>query len=326
MTLDLSKATQFGSPFGVTDLPQDGYAAGQLTAITVESNGIVMARYSNGQSKPAGQVELATFRNPQGLQPLGGNVWARTFASGDPMVGVPGDGNLGVLQAGALEESNVDLTAELVNMITAQRAYQANAQTIKTQDQVMQTLRQPALKPAICPKRHLRGHGRSGPLESDAWTAMIYLAMAGAKATLQRQDVLANNLANASTTGFRAELQAFRAVPVHGDGASTRVYALESTVGHDNRAGPVQATGRPLDVAIQGKAWLAVQALDGTEAYTRAGALQVNAEGQLVTPAGCRCWATAGRSRCRPRPRWTWRPTAASHQDRQGRGRNWPGG
>jgi len=114
----------------------------------------------------------------------------------------------------------------------------------------------------------------------------IYLAMAGAKATLQRQDVLANNLANASTTGFRAELQAFRAVPVLGDGASTRVYALESTVGHDNRVGPVQATGRPLDVALQGQAWLAVQALDGTEAYTRAGALQVNAEGLLVTPGG----------------------------------------
>jgi flagellar basal-body rod protein FlgF len=114
----------------------------------------------------------------------------------------------------------------------------------------------------------------------------IYLAMAGAKATLQRQDVLANNLANASTNGFRAELQAFRAVPVLGDGASTRVYALESTVGHDQRSGPVQSTGRSLDVALQGQAWLAVQSLDGTEAYTRAGALQVDAEGLLVTPAG----------------------------------------
>ena len=114
----------------------------------------------------------------------------------------------------------------------------------------------------------------------------IYLAMAGAKATMQRQEVLANNLANASTNGFRAELQAFRAVPVIGDGASTRVYALESTVGHDNRSGPVQATGRSLDVALQGQAWLAVQSLDGSEAYTRAGALQVSAEGLLVTPAG----------------------------------------
>lgn len=115
---------------------------------------------------------------------------------------------------------------------------------------------------------------------------LIYLAMSGAKATMQRQDVLANNLANALTTGFRAELQAFRAVPVRGDGASTRVYALESTVGYDHQPGPVQSTGRPLDVAVQGKSWLAVQALDGTEAYTRAGALQVNGEGQLVTTAG----------------------------------------
>ena len=115
---------------------------------------------------------------------------------------------------------------------------------------------------------------------------LIYLSMAGAKATMQRQDSLANNLANASTTGFRAELQAFRAVPVRGDGASTRVYALESTIGHDDRAGPVQSTGRPLDVAVEGKSWLAVQSLDGTEAYTRAGALHVSAEGQLVTPGG----------------------------------------
>jgi len=115
---------------------------------------------------------------------------------------------------------------------------------------------------------------------------LIYLSMAGAKATMQRQDTLANNLANASTNGFRAEMQAFRAVPVRGDGATTRVYALESTIGHDTRSGPVQSTGRSLDVAMQGNAWLAVTALDGTEAYTRAGSLQVSAEGQLVTPAG----------------------------------------
>ena len=115
---------------------------------------------------------------------------------------------------------------------------------------------------------------------------LIYLSMAGAKATMQRQYTLANNLANASTNGFRAEMQAFRAVPVRGDGASTRVYALESTIGHDSRPGPVQSTGRSLDVAMQGNAWLGVQALDGTEAYTRAGSLQVSAEGQLVTPSG----------------------------------------
>ena len=115
---------------------------------------------------------------------------------------------------------------------------------------------------------------------------MIYLSMSGAKSTMQRQDVLANNLANASTTGFRAELAAFRAVPVRGDGASTRVYALETTTGYDASPGPLTQTGRPLDVAMQGNAWLAVQALDGTEAYTRAGSLQVNAEGTLSTSGG----------------------------------------
>jgi flagellar hook protein FlgE len=140
VALDVSGATQYGAGFGVTDMSQDGYAAGQLIGVQFEDNGIITARYSNGQSKPAGQVEIANFRNPQGLQPLGGNAWARSAESGDPIVGVPGSGNLGVLQSGALEESNVDLTAELVNMITAQRVYQANAQTIKTQDQILQTI------------------------------------------------------------------------------------------------------------------------------------------------------------------------------------------
>lgn len=115
---------------------------------------------------------------------------------------------------------------------------------------------------------------------------MIYLSMSGAKATLQRQDILAHNLANVSTAGFRAELAAFRAVPVRGDGASTRVYALESTPGHSDAPGVVQTTGRALDVAVAGKSWLAVQALDGTEAYTRGGALDIDPEGQLVTRGG----------------------------------------
>ena len=137
---NVSNATQFGSAFGVTDMQQDGFSAGQLTAIAIEPNGIVMARYSNGQSRPAGQVEVANFRNPQGLLPIGDNGWARTYASGDPVAGAPGYGSLGVLQSGALEESNVDLTGELVNMIISQRIYQANAQTIKTEDQMLQTL------------------------------------------------------------------------------------------------------------------------------------------------------------------------------------------
>ena len=115
---------------------------------------------------------------------------------------------------------------------------------------------------------------------------MIYLSMTGAKATMQRQEVLANNLANASTPGFRAELTAFRAVPVVGQGASTRVYALESTPGYNAEPGAVQATGRNLDIAMKGNAWLAVQGLDGTEAYTRGGALDVNGEGTLITKTG----------------------------------------
>ena len=115
---------------------------------------------------------------------------------------------------------------------------------------------------------------------------LIYLAMSGAKATMQRQETLANNLANVSTLGFRAELAAFRAVPVEGSGASTRVYSLESTPGYDATPGQVAATGRNLDVAMKGASWLAVQGLDGTEAYTRGGSLDINADGNLVTTAG----------------------------------------
>jgi flagellar hook protein FlgE len=140
LLFDLKGATQYGSKFSVTNLSQDGYAPGDLTGVVVDKLGIVNAQYSNGLSKPAGQVVLASFNNPQGLQPLGGNVWASTHSSGDPVIGPAGQGSIGTLQAGALEESNVDLTAELVNMIVAQRSYQANAQTIKTEDQLLQTL------------------------------------------------------------------------------------------------------------------------------------------------------------------------------------------
>lgn len=115
---------------------------------------------------------------------------------------------------------------------------------------------------------------------------MIYLSMSGAKATMQRQDTLANNLANVSTPGFRAELQAFRAVPVQGSGASTRVYALETTTGYDGSSGAITATGRNLDVAVTGSSWLSVQALDGTEAYTRGGSFDVSSDGTLVTRSG----------------------------------------
>lgn len=138
--LDLSSMTQYGTAFGVTDATQNGYAPGQLSSISIGSSGVITASYSNGQSQAAGQLELANFRNPQGLQAQSGNVWTATAASGNPIVGVAGQGNLGVLQSGALEDSNVDLTSQLVSMITAQRIYQANAQTVKTQDTIMQTL------------------------------------------------------------------------------------------------------------------------------------------------------------------------------------------
>ena len=110
---------------------------------------------------------------------------------------------------------------------------------------------------------------------------MIYLSMSGAQAAMSRQDVLSNNLANANSNGFRAELQAFRAVPIRGDGATTRAFALETTTGHDLSAGPITTTDRNLDVAMKGRSWMAVQALDGTEAYTRAGSMDVDQEGVL---------------------------------------------
>ncbi|MDD4978854.1 MAG: flagellar hook protein FlgE [Gallionella sp.] len=141
-TLNINFATtsQFGSTFGVNSLTQDGYATGQLSGFSTGADGIIIGRYSNGQTKPMGQVVLANFSNAQGLVPMGNNQWAESVTSGIPLVGSPGSSSLGVLQSGSVEDSNVDLTAELVNMITAQRSYQANAQTIKTQDQLMQTL------------------------------------------------------------------------------------------------------------------------------------------------------------------------------------------
>ena len=119
---------------------QDGYTSGKLSGMSVSADGTVQGRYSNGKSRNMGQLVLANFNNPNGLQSLGNNLWAETSDSGSPIPGAPGSGNLGVVQSGAVEESNVDMTKELVNMITAQRSYQANAQTIKTQDQIMQTL------------------------------------------------------------------------------------------------------------------------------------------------------------------------------------------
>ena len=138
--VDFTGSTQFGSAFSVNTLNQDGYTSGRLAGFDIGADGVVLGRYTNGQSAVLGQVVLANFANPNGLQQLGNNMWAETSTSGNPLIGVPSSGSLGVLQSSAVEDSNVDLTAELVNMITAQRVYQANAQTIKAQDAVMQTL------------------------------------------------------------------------------------------------------------------------------------------------------------------------------------------
>jgi flagellar hook protein FlgE len=140
VTMDYSGMTQFGSGFGVNALSQDGYASGQMSGYNIGSDGIILGRYTNGQSQKLGQVALSNFVNPQGLSPLGDSMWAESSTSGIPLTGAPGTASLGQVQSGAKEDSNVDLTAELVNMITAQRVYQANAQSIKAQDAVLQTL------------------------------------------------------------------------------------------------------------------------------------------------------------------------------------------
>ena len=140
ISVDLSDSTQFGTKFAVSETTQNGYTSGQLTGMNIGPDGTITTTYSNGVSRPEGVIALATFRNTQGLADVGNNLWVETASSGQPTVGQPTSGAFGALRAGALEESNVDLTAELVNMMTAQRAYQANAQTIKTQDQVMSTI------------------------------------------------------------------------------------------------------------------------------------------------------------------------------------------
>ncbi|AXK66816.1 flagellar hook protein FlgE [Burkholderia sp. IDO3] len=140
MTLDLTGTTQYGGKDGVNNLAQDGYASGTLTTYSIGTDGKLTGNYSNGQTAVLGQIALANFNNPNGLINLGGNQYAESAESGVPQISAPGTTNHGSLQGSALENSNVDLTSELVNLITAQRNYQANAQTIKTQQTVDQTL------------------------------------------------------------------------------------------------------------------------------------------------------------------------------------------
>lgn len=138
--INLGNSTQFGSDFAVSEVDQDGFAPGRLTGIEVDDSGILFARYTNGEAQVLGQVALATFDNLQGLTPLGDTTWAESFESGQPVIGAPQTGSLGAIQAGALEESNVDLSEELVRLIIAQRNFQANAKTIETADTVTQAI------------------------------------------------------------------------------------------------------------------------------------------------------------------------------------------
>lgn len=140
MSIDFGTATQFGSNFGVNSLSQDGFTTGRLTGVSVDSEGVVFARFTNGQSTSLGKLALANFVNPQGLQQLGDTTWGESFQSGDALLGEAGTASFGNIQSGALEASNVDLTAQLVQMITAQRNFQANAQAIETADTITQTV------------------------------------------------------------------------------------------------------------------------------------------------------------------------------------------
>jgi flagellar hook protein FlgE len=140
ISIDHSGSQQFAQDFGVSKQLPDGYGAGTLTGFSVSTNGEIVGRYTNGRVNILGQVILSSFANPNGLQNIGDNQWVETSESGVPLTSTPGSSGLGALQSSRVEDSNVDLTAELVNMITAQRYYQANAQTIKTQDQILQTL------------------------------------------------------------------------------------------------------------------------------------------------------------------------------------------
>ena len=140
MQFDFTGTTQFGADFGVNALSQDGFATGLLSGIDVDKQGVILARFSNGQSQAQGQIVLANFANSQGLQSLGNTQWAETNSSGAALVGPPGGPNLGLVQSGALEESNVELAEELVNMIIAQRNFQSNAQVIRAEDELTQTI------------------------------------------------------------------------------------------------------------------------------------------------------------------------------------------
>lgn len=140
MAIDISRFTQLGADFAVNQVAQNGYPPGSLTGLQITQEGILQALYSNGQTQTQGQVVLADFPNDNGLVPMGDSLWQSSFASGTPIVGTPGAGIMGSLESGALEQSNVDISSQLVRLIEAQSNYQANAKTIETSNNLTQTL------------------------------------------------------------------------------------------------------------------------------------------------------------------------------------------
>ena len=140
VNVDFAGSSQSANNSTVNDLEQNGYTSGSLVGVTIENDGTVMRNYSNEESRAAGQIALVSFRNPEGLKPDGDNLWTATGASGQELVGAPGTGQRGLIEPSAVETSNVDMARELVDMIVAQRAYQANSQTISTQDELLQTI------------------------------------------------------------------------------------------------------------------------------------------------------------------------------------------
>jgi flagellar hook protein FlgE len=140
LSFNFSKSTAYGGAFGVTSITQNGYSTGQLSTVAIDAAGIVSAVYTNGRSTQLGQLAMANFPNPQGLKQLADNNWSATFDSGTVVQGTASTAGFGLIQSGALESSNTDLTTQLVNMITAQRAFDANAQVITTSNQESQTI------------------------------------------------------------------------------------------------------------------------------------------------------------------------------------------
>jgi flagellar hook protein FlgE len=140
LTIAMANTTQFNADTARSIPAQNGYATGQITNLTIDGSGVLLANFSNNQTKPIGQISLASFTNEQGLQPVGGTSWKETYASGIPGYDAPETGTLGSIVSNSLEESNVNLTNELVDLIKAQSNYQANAKTISTQSTIMQTI------------------------------------------------------------------------------------------------------------------------------------------------------------------------------------------